>query len=133
MVLLMKASERKNGFQKDLLQKIVLDARWLKQIPKYLTFRYGKRLQNFCSYFYSLHYICFVLFCFRSTAELESFHNHILMYASKRFAFTPPVYKARVTLAALDYNNHLNRGPKIKKDGTYQLVFYCHAFTNIIV
>ncbi|KAK7916712.1 hypothetical protein WMY93_012473 [Mugilogobius chulae] len=49
------------------LQQIVLDARWLKNVPKYLSFR--------------------------STAELESFHNHILMYASKRFSFSPPVYK----------------------------------------
>ncbi|CAM4571542.1 unnamed protein product [Leuciscus chuanchicus] len=46
---------------------------------------------------------------FRSTADLESFQNHVLMYASKRFAFTPPVYEARVLLAALDYNFHHNR------------------------
>ncbi|KAK7888818.1 hypothetical protein WMY93_024378 [Mugilogobius chulae] len=58
--------------------QIVLDARWLKNVPKYLSFR--------------------------STAELESFHNHILMYASKRFSFSPPVYKARIWLAGLDYN-----------------------------
>ncbi|XP_065109924.1 uncharacterized protein [Paramisgurnus dabryanus] len=68
------------------LTELVLDARWLKDIPKYLHFR--------------------------STAELESFHNHILMYASKRFSFTPPVYNARILLAALDYCHHINRCPK---------------------
>ncbi|KAG1973094.1 hypothetical protein F2P79_000684 [Pimephales promelas] len=57
---------------------------------------------------------------FRSTAELESFHNHILMYASKRFSFTHPVYSSRVFLAALDYNHHINRAPRKKKDGTLQ-------------
>ncbi|KAK7918853.1 hypothetical protein WMY93_010137 [Mugilogobius chulae] len=76
------------------LQQIVLDARWLKNVPKYLSFR--------------------------STAELESFHNHILMYASKRFSFSPPVYKARIWLAGLDYNNHLNREARTHADGTYQ-------------
>lgn len=45
----------------------------------------------------------------RSTADLEAFQNHILMYASKRHAFSPPVYEARVLLAALDYNFHRNR------------------------
>ncbi|KAK7155158.1 hypothetical protein R3I93_009950 [Phoxinus phoxinus] len=62
---------------------IVFNKRWLKDVHKYLRFR--------------------------STADLESFQNHILMYASKRFAFTPPVYEARVLLAALDYNFHRNR------------------------
>ncbi|TDG95950.1 hypothetical protein EPR50_G00242870 [Perca flavescens] len=46
---------------------------------------------------------------FRSTAHLESFQNHILMYASKRQAFTPQVYDSRVVLAALDYNFHRER------------------------
>lgn len=63
------------------LQKIVYDARWLKNIPKYLSFRL--------------------------TSDLQSFHNHILMYASKRFCFKPPVYYARTLLAGLDYNYHL--------------------------
>ncbi|XP_039521854.1 uncharacterized protein LOC120475213 [Pimephales promelas] len=76
------------------LCELILDARWLKDVPKYLHFR--------------------------STAELESFHNHILMYASKRFSFTHPVYSSRVFLAALDYNHHINRAPRKKKDGTLQ-------------
>ncbi|XP_042602788.1 uncharacterized protein LOC122141038 [Cyprinus carpio] len=60
------------------LAEIILDERWLKVVPKYLNFR--------------------------STADLESFHNHILMYASKRFSFSPPVYMLLVPmLAGLDY------------------------------
>ncbi|XP_073721216.1 uncharacterized protein [Misgurnus anguillicaudatus] len=76
------------------LQTIVYDARWLKNIPKYLSFR--------------------------STADLESFHNHILMYASKRFCFKPPVYYARTLLAGLDYNYHLSRGARTNADGSHQ-------------
>ncbi|XP_038592409.1 uncharacterized protein LOC119916457 isoform X3 [Micropterus salmoides] len=63
---------------------IVLNKRWLKDVHKYL---------RFC----------------RSAADLEAFQNQILMYASKRFTFSPPVYEARVLLAALDYNFHQNR------------------------
>ncbi|XP_041364443.1 uncharacterized protein LOC121379856 [Gigantopelta aegis] len=35
------------------------------------------------------------------TGELESFHNLILMYASKRFTYSYPVYKTRNYLAAI--------------------------------
>ncbi|XP_061653876.1 uncharacterized protein LOC133489123 isoform X2 [Phyllopteryx taeniolatus] len=76
------------------LTDIVMAPRWLKQIPKYLSFR--------------------------STAELESFHNHILIYASKRFNFRPPVYAARTMLAALDYNHHIDRPAKRRHDGSIQ-------------
>ncbi|KAK7131780.1 hypothetical protein R3I93_018368 [Phoxinus phoxinus] len=76
------------------LCELILDARWLEDVHKYLHFR--------------------------STAELESFHNHILMYASKRFCFTHAVYSSQVFLAALDYNHHINRAPRKKKDGTLQ-------------
>ncbi|XP_045924681.1 zinc finger protein 569-like isoform X7 [Micropterus dolomieu] len=65
------------------LVDIVFSKRWLKDVHKYLRFR--------------------------STAGLEAFHNHILMYTSKRFTFSPPVHEARVLLAALDYNFHRNR------------------------
>ncbi|XP_077371760.1 uncharacterized protein LOC144015549 isoform X2 [Festucalex cinctus] len=64
------------------LVDIILSKRWLGTVHKYLHFR--------------------------STAELEGFQNHLLMYTSKRQAFTPPVYEARVLLAALDYNYHRN-------------------------
>ncbi|XP_074476528.1 uncharacterized protein LOC141758774 isoform X2 [Sebastes fasciatus] len=61
-----------------------------------------------------------VLLLDRSTAELESFHNHILMYASKRFSFTPPVYSARTLLAGLDYNHHVHRPVQRKADGSIE-------------
>lgn len=51
----------------------------------------------------------------RSTADSEFFHNHILMYASKRSSFSPPVYEARTPLAGLDCNHHLNRPAKRKE------------------
>ncbi|XP_045924698.1 uncharacterized protein LOC123982845 isoform X3 [Micropterus dolomieu] len=69
------------------LVDIVLNERWLKDVHKYLRFR--------------------------SNTDLEVFQNHILMYASKRITFSPPVYEARVLLAALDYNFHRNR-PTLK-------------------
>ncbi|XP_062379106.1 uncharacterized protein LOC134067711 isoform X2 [Sardina pilchardus] len=76
------------------LREIILEARWLKNIVKYLRFR--------------------------STADLESFHNHILMYASKRFSFSPAVYEARTMLAGLDYNHHVHRPAKRNEDGSIQ-------------
>ncbi|KAG8008841.1 hypothetical protein GBF38_010482 [Nibea albiflora] len=69
------------------LLEIVVNKRWLKDIHKYLRFR--------------------------STADLETFQNHILMYANKRYTFSSAVYEARVLLAALDYNFHRNR-PTVK-------------------
>uniref|UniRef100_A0A1A8PZ00 Uncharacterized protein n=1 Tax=Nothobranchius pienaari TaxID=704102 RepID=A0A1A8PZ00_9TELE len=77
------------------LVEIVLNKRWQKDVHKYLHFR--------------------------STALLESFQNHILMYASKRQAFSYKVYEARVLLAALDYNFHLNRPAIRNAEG--QLIF----------
>ncbi|ROL51087.1 hypothetical protein DPX16_14618 [Anabarilius grahami] len=55
-----------------------------------------------------------------STADLESFQNHILMYASKRSSFTPPAFEARTLLAALDYNYHKDRPDMINPDGSKQ-------------
>nr|XP_022301675.1 uncharacterized protein LOC111109742 [Crassostrea virginica] len=57
---------------------------------------------------------------FRSTAELENFNNLILMYSGKRFAFSPPVYRARNLLAALDYNANVDREVKRNSDGSIQ-------------
>ncbi|XP_038549198.1 uncharacterized protein LOC119882909 [Micropterus salmoides] len=73
------------------LVDIVLNKRWQKDVHNYLRFR--------------------------STADLESLQNHMLMYASKRYAFSPPVYEARVLLAALDYNFHRNRPTMKTLDG----------------
>ncbi|KAL0964139.1 hypothetical protein UPYG_G00319610 [Umbra pygmaea] len=75
------------------LIQIDLNKRWLTDVHKYLTFR--------------------------STSELESFNNHIRMYASKRSSFSPPVYEARTLLAALDYNYHVYRTAKRNSQGAY--------------
>ncbi|XP_060553607.1 uncharacterized protein LOC132714710 [Ruditapes philippinarum] len=74
------------------LANIVLDKRLLKNVEHFLNFR--------------------------STAELEGFHQHILMYCAKRFAYTPPVYRARNLLAALDHNKNASRGEMKNKDGS---------------
>ncbi|XP_043978933.1 uncharacterized protein LOC122834391 isoform X3 [Gambusia affinis] len=76
------------------LSEVILNQRWLKEVHKYLHFR--------------------------STADLESFHNHILMYASKHFSFSRPVYEARIFLAGLDYNHHVHRPAKRKPDGSVE-------------
>ncbi|XP_069016039.1 uncharacterized protein [Embiotoca jacksoni] len=77
-----------------VLTEIVLDPRWLRRVQKRLGFR--------------------------STAELESFHNHVLMYAGERFSFTPPVYSARTLLAGLDYNHHVHRPERRRADGSVE-------------
>ncbi|KAL3888117.1 hypothetical protein ACJMK2_000497, partial [Sinanodonta woodiana] len=66
------------------LAQVLLDQRFLKRVDYYLNFI--------------------------STAELEVFHQHILMYCAKRFAYTPPVYRIRNELAASDHNIHSDRG-----------------------
>ncbi|XP_065109929.1 uncharacterized protein [Paramisgurnus dabryanus] len=76
----------------EALKSIVRNKRWLNEVHKYLNFR--------------------------STADLESFQNHILMYASKRTAFSPPVFEARMLLAAMDYNYHKDRPEFCKSDGS---------------
>lgn len=84
----------KGSVAHEVLSEIILSERWLKEVHKYLQFR--------------------------STAELESFHNHILMYASKPFSFSPPVYEARILLAGLDYNHHVHRAPRRRPDGSIE-------------
>ncbi|CAK6981148.1 uncharacterized protein LOC119503727, partial [Scomber scombrus] len=86
-----KENIQENSQAHKALLNIILNKRWLKDVHKYLAFR--------------------------STADLEAFQSHILMYASKRYAFSPPVYNARVLLAALDYNFHPNRKHMQSKDG----------------
>lgn len=70
-------------------------------------------LYVFC-YFLPL-YIYYVK---RSTADLETFQNEILTYASKRHSYCPPVYRARNHLAALDHNIHVSRPDLTKDDGS---------------
>uniref|UniRef100_A0A8C1NIN4 Uncharacterized protein n=1 Tax=Cyprinus carpio TaxID=7962 RepID=A0A8C1NIN4_CYPCA len=87
----------------EALKSIVRNKRWLNEVHKYLNFR---------SFFEHIHIL--------STADLESFQNHILMYASKRTAFSPPVFEARMLLAAMDYNYHKDRPELCKSDGSKQ-------------
>ncbi|KAK7158574.1 hypothetical protein R3I94_005029 [Phoxinus phoxinus] len=47
--------------------------------------------------------------------------------ASKRHSFSPQAYKARTLLAGLDYNHHLDRPAKRKKDGSLQYVQFYHT------
>ncbi|XP_041944101.1 uncharacterized protein LOC121706417 isoform X2 [Alosa sapidissima] len=73
------------------LAAIVFEKRWLNLVRKFLNFR--------------------------TTSDLESFQNHILLYAAKRMSYTPFVYKTRTLLAAIDYNMHNRRVPALNKDG----------------
>lgn len=70
---------------------VVMDKYWLKNVKTFLNFR--------------------------TTLDLESFQNHILMYAGKRFAYSPSVYEARTLLAAIDYNYHNNRPAALNSEG----------------
>ncbi|CAM4558290.1 unnamed protein product [Lepidochelys olivacea] len=63
--------------------RIILDKKFLRNIPYFLQFR--------------------------STFDLEQFQQHVHMYAPKSFEYSYPVYRARCFLAAIDYNMHLNR------------------------
>ena len=54
----------------------------------------------------------------RSTSEIEVFNNLILAYASKRHAYSPPVYRARNLLAAMDHNVHQDRPVLTRADGS---------------
>lgn len=48
---------------------------------------------------------------------LEAFHNVVLAYNPKRFAFQNQAYVARMQLAVLDYNAHLQRDTAKNKKG----------------
>ncbi|XP_070552756.1 uncharacterized protein [Ptychodera flava] len=69
-----------------------------------------------------MHLLLFI--SFRSTAELETFQQSILMYAGKRFAYSPPVYRARNRLAATDHNIHNGRPMRKNKDG--KVIYHRH-------
>lgn len=62
-------------------------------------------------------------YIFRSTVELENFQNLILAYASKRHSYSPPVYRVRNRLAALDHNGHVERPLMTNKDGSSRYVW----------
>ncbi|XP_070554271.1 uncharacterized protein [Ptychodera flava] len=80
------------------LVKIVMDKRFTNQIPYFVN-------------------------C-RSTAELETFQQSILVYAAKRFSYVPPVYRARNRLAAVDHNVHHSREIMRNKKG--EIVYHRH-------
>ncbi|XP_049428865.1 uncharacterized protein LOC125886583 [Epinephelus fuscoguttatus] len=96
---------------------VVLNKKWLKDVPKFLNFRYRR-----CTCPESTVYVDTWN---RTISDLETFHNHILMYAGKRFAFSSAVYEARTLLAALDYNHHNTRPPMLTKEGNrvYQKIY----------
>jgi len=62
------------------------------------------------------------MFNFRSTSELNIFHNLILKYASKRNSYKPPAFRARNESAALDHNAHCGRTIMTNKDGTIRYI-----------
>ncbi|XP_070565952.1 uncharacterized protein [Ptychodera flava] len=82
---------KKNSKAHSVLRNIIFDRRFLKKIPFYLNAR--------------------------ETGELENFQQQILQYASKRFAYTPPVYRARNRLAAIDHNIHYSRNINKNRHG----------------
>ena len=47
------------------------------------------------------------------TGELESLHNLLLSYASKRIDYEPDSYNARIQLALEDHNENCKRKPKL--------------------
>lgn len=83
-----------------------------------LAFAFISNVNIYNKLYSGLYTICmFVLKLYRTTSDLENFQNHILMYAGKRFSFTPAVYRTRTLLAAIDYNCHNGRAPARNKDG----------------
>ncbi|PIK35795.1 hypothetical protein BSL78_27382 [Apostichopus japonicus] len=53
---------------------------------------------------------------FKHTGNLESFHNHMLMYASKRCSYSFEGYVTRMLLSAIDHNYHSDREYAAPKD-----------------
>jgi hypothetical protein len=89
----------------EALRQVVLDKRLLKSMPFYRHYRH--------------------------TGIIESFHNMILMYAAKRFAFTPPMYTARSLLAAIDYTMHKDVEVAVKSATGPGFTFLAVAYDNI--
>ncbi|XP_067854453.1 uncharacterized protein [Heptranchias perlo] len=85
-----------------LAVKEVKNKKWLKAgSPAHDALRgvvYDKWLTSNLSYFVQA----------RVTSELESFNDHILMYAAKNFKYEYEDYQIRTLLAAIDYNSHVD-------------------------
>lgn len=90
----------------------------------------GKKSSLFLLFSNYQHFLLY----FRSTAELESFNNLILMYAGKRFSYTPPVYRARCILAAIDHNHNLQRPVLLNKQGEERYLFriVCVTYFSVV-
>ncbi|XP_068709173.1 uncharacterized protein [Montipora foliosa] len=84
----------KNSKAMAALRKIVLDPKWLSSLHFYVNFRH--------------------------TSVLESYNAMMTKYAPKRMAFEYPYFIMRVMIAAIDHNMHLNRKPKLTKEGKQQ-------------
>ncbi|XP_067908384.1 uncharacterized protein [Heterodontus francisci] len=94
-----------------LADKEVKDKKWLiAGSPAHHALRevvYDKWLTSHLNYFVQA----------RVTNELESFHNHIQMYATKNFTYEFEDYQVRALLAAIDYNSHIDREYQRNADG----------------
>lgn len=55
----------------------------------------------------------------------------ILKYSSKRHSYTPPVYRARNLVAALDHNTNCDIESAKRKDGSLRFVF-SKGFTHFV-
>ncbi|XP_071505696.1 uncharacterized protein [Diadema antillarum] len=73
---------------------------------------------------YERRFLCNMIYFtrFRHTSMLESIHNHILMYASKRFSFDHQAYRARNLLAMIDFMAHKDRPAQTDKEGKTKYV-----------
>ena len=70
-----------------------------------------------CIIMYMYMYDVSIYFHVHTKHTLQSFHNLILSYAPKRIGYKHDAYVARVQLAFIDHNKHLNR-PQLKtRDG----------------
>ncbi|XP_072329201.1 uncharacterized protein [Scyliorhinus torazame] len=94
-----------------LTHKEIKDKLWLTAgSPAHHALRrvvYDKWLTSHLNYFVQA----------RVTNELESFSNHIQMYAAKNFTYEYEDYLVRTLLAAIDYNSHVDREYKCNAAG----------------
>ena len=74
-------------------------------------------------------FLKFFLILHRSTAVLENFQNLILKYSSKRHSYTPPVYKGRNIIAALDHNYNRDRDTVKNKNGSLRYLRHSITFS----
>ena len=126
-MVLLHLKERRDGLKE--IHQHMLPSDTLFWIKDYWTIFHTILISGKCLFYLYNTFCCItsinlpILFYllhshYRSTAELETFQNLILMYASKRHSYTPPVYQCRNLLAALDHNCHTDRSVITNKDGS---------------